>query len=65
MTPPEPGKIGESLVSARLMMARDDLESAEQVDLATASNAQLVHLVEQLRGDLADVIRIAIASCSP
>lgn len=48
-----------SLTPTHLAVAEADLAAAEAIDLATASNAVLVSLVETLRGTLSDVLRIA------
>jgi len=40
-------------------MADEDLRQAELMDLATASNAELVTAYETLRSSLADALRIA------
>jgi len=46
-------------IRTRLAMADEDLRQAELMDLATASNAELVTAYETLRSSLADALRIA------
>jgi hypothetical protein len=46
------------LLLARIALAEADLKQAETADLATASNADLVVLVERLRGTVADLVRL-------
>jgi hypothetical protein len=45
-------------IGVRLSIAEDGLALAESADLGAADNAELVELVETLRGDLTDMIRV-------
>jgi hypothetical protein len=47
----------------RIAMARADLREAERTDLHSADDGDLIHLVERLRGALADMIRLS--GCAP
>lgn len=42
----------------RIAMARADLREAELLDLRTADSADLIQMVERLRGALSDMIRL-------
>lgn len=45
-------------ICARVSLIEEDLQQAELVDLATATNADLVLLVEKMRSATADSLRI-------
>ena len=49
----------ETRHTSRIAMAKADLQAAEAADLGNATNAELVLLLERIRGSLADMIRIA------
>jgi alpha-D-ribose 1-methylphosphonate 5-triphosphate diphosphatase PhnM len=46
------------LAALRIAIAQDDLELARRTDLSSATPAQLVNLVDRLRGALSDMLRL-------
>jgi hypothetical protein len=51
--------------NGRIAMAQSDLDHARQADLAAASKADLIRLVERLRGSLYDMLRLVEEITTP
>ena len=59
LSPPGQADVVNQLLWSRIAIASDDLARAEDVNLATASGAELVRGYEELRDSLFDVIQVA------